>query len=163
MNNIRENEFGSANVRGEVAFFSETGSEEIGRGEENVPPRVKTWNKWCSPTDFQTWIHASRDILLYPARCVCCYRVWWFRVAVIVSQNIKKATWVIKMLSRLRRNVSLNWARTDSPATWDCCRAKIPIEARLQVHKSPWWLLTHANHGKFRQHKSTPYLNHLSP
>src|SRR5271169_5254785 len=100
MNNIRENEFGSANVRGEVAFFSETGSEEIGRGEENVPPRVKTWNKWCSPTDFQTWIHASRDILLYPARCVCCYRVWWFRVAVIVSQNIKKATWVIKMLSR---------------------------------------------------------------
>jgi hypothetical protein len=65
MNNIRENEFGSANVRGEVALFSETGSEEIGRAEENVPPPVKTWTKWCSPTEFQTWIHASRDILLY--------------------------------------------------------------------------------------------------
>src|SRR5277367_2507713 len=67
MNNIRENEFGSADVRAEVAFCPETGSEEIGRAEENVPRRVKTWNKWC-PTDFQTWIHASRDILLYPAR-----------------------------------------------------------------------------------------------
>jgi len=56
MNSIRENEFGSANILGVTAFFSETGSEEIGRAEENVPPRVKTWTKLytrgpCDPPD----------------------------------------------------------------------------------------------------------------
>src|SRR5271154_4817878 len=64
MNNIRENILGSPNFRGEVAFFSEAGSEEIGGAQENGSPRLKTGTKWCSPIGLKTGIHASRDIFI---------------------------------------------------------------------------------------------------